>query len=210
MSISFNKKWCIVGSVFTIGLMASFVWNNQSKNTNIPISEIRGTFAIDYDNLNAVVGDADYVFVGKVVTEEGTIYKDSVMIEDKDGKDVEISSPYTNYTVSVIENIKGNLTTETPINIQKFGGLSKDKSEYFIYEGDELPIVDDTYIFYVYAQPDGSLLASGPVSNTPINTKRTRDLSSDDEYQDVLEAVENQELTQRKRFKSSYEVESNN
>ena len=90
-----------------------------STSDEIKTSYLRGTFSIDYSDLNAVVGDADYVFVGTVASEEGTVYKDAVTVETDDGKTREVSGPYTNYTVNVTKNIKGNLVTDTAIPIQK-------------------------------------------------------------------------------------------
>ena len=44
-----------------------------STSDEITTSYLRGTFSIDYSDLNAVVGDADYVFVGTVASDEGTV-----------------------------------------------------------------------------------------------------------------------------------------
>ena len=127
-------------------------------------------------------------------------------IVNEEGKVSEEATPYTNYTVDVVENIKGNLTTEETIPIQKTGGLSKDKSEYVIYEGDELPAVGQTYIFFTYAQPDGSLLLSGPVSNIGIKEKSADGLDSTTVYKEVVEAYKNQMETERQRYASMYEI----
>lgn len=86
----FAGYWC---AVFCIA--------KPSTSDEIKTSYLRGTFSIDYSDLNAVVGDADYVFVGTVASEEGTVYKDAVTVETDDGKTREVSGPYTNYTVNV-------------------------------------------------------------------------------------------------------------
>lgn len=179
-----------------------------STSDEIKTSYLRGTFSIDYSDLNAVVGDADYVFVGTVASEEGTVYKDAVTVETDDGKTREVSGPYTNYTVNVTKNIKGNLVTDTAIPIQKSGGLSEDGSQYFVYEGDELPVVGNEYIFFAYAQPDGSLLISGPVSNMSVsdNTSDIAPSSDSTEYSDIVDAYNNQVDSGRTRFTSSYEA----
>ena len=169
-----------------------------STSDEIKTSYLRGTFSIDYSDLNAVVGDADYVFVGTVASEEGTVYKDAVTVETDDGKTREVSGPYTNYTVNVTKNIP----------IQKSGGLSEDGSQYFVYEGDELPVVGNEYIFFAYAQPDGSLLISGPVSNMSVsdNTSDIAPFSDSTEYSDIVDAYNNQVDSGRTRFTSSYEA----
>lgn len=155
------------------------------------------------------MGDADYVFVGTVVSEEGNVYKDAITVETNVGNTKVISSPYTNYMVNVKENIKGNLITDEAIPIQKSGGLSEDGTQYFIYEGDELPVVGNTYIFFAYTQPDGSLLISGPISNMSMdnNTNGIALFSDSLEYDNVLEAYNNQIDSGRTRFNSIYEAE---
>ncbi len=180
--------------------------NKVIHQNEIPTSYLRATYAIDYNNLEMVVGDADYVFVGTISGKENTVYKNPVEVVDKEGKVNEETTPYTNYTVDVLENIKGNLTREEAIPIQKTGGLSKDKSEYIVYEGDELPVVGGTYIFFAYAQPDGSLLLSGPVSNIRLKENNADAVDSTTEYKEVVEAYKNQIETGRQRYTSLYEA----
>ena len=108
-----TKIGIFIGAVvilLVIGVLF-FCIAKPSTSDEIKTSYLRGTFSIDYSDLNAVVGDADYVFVGTVASEEGTVYKDAVTVETDDGKTREVSGPYTNYTVNVTKNIKGNLVT---------------------------------------------------------------------------------------------------
>lgn len=205
-----TKIGIFIGAVvilLVIGVLF-FCIAKPSTSDEIKTSYLRGTFSIDYSDLNAVVGDADYVFVGTVASEEATVYKDAVTVETDDGKTREVSGPYTNYTVNVTKNIKGNLVTDTAIPIQKSGGLSEDGSQYFVYEGDELPVVGNEYIFFAYAQPDGSLLISGPVSNMSVsdNTSDIAPFSDSTEYSDIVDAYNNQVDSGRTRFTSSYEA----
>ena len=76
------------------------------------------------------------------------------------------------------------------------------------YEGDELPVVGNEYIFFAYAQPDGSLLISGPVSNMSVsdNTSDIAPFSDSTEYSDIVDAYNNQVDSGRTRFTSSYEA----
>lgn len=196
----------VVVAVCVISVFASSQNNVQSDLGKIPITYLRATYAIDYSNLNEVVGDADYVFVGTVKKEETTVYKNVVSIENENGKIMEESSPYTNYKIDVLENIKGNLATEGEISIQKSGGISKDKTKYIVFEGDELPKVGKNYIFFAYAQPDGSLLLSGKVSNIDLKVDENADYENSTEYREVLKAYENQELSDRQRYTSEYDL----
>lgn len=215
-----NKK-NIIGLVAALVVIAvlvvSFGFNstrgNMTVNGNIPVSKLHGSFSINFDNINELVGDADYVFVGTVISEDGTEYKHPIMGEAADGEEYEIASPYTNYTISVLDNIKGELVTDTEVPIQKSGGLAQDGSQYFVYEEDELPEQGSVYIFYAYAQPDGSLLVSGPNSNEKINVKAraaTDDLTGTLEtisaVQEVIDALDTQVETERMRFVSTYDA----
>ena len=123
-----TKIGIFIGAVvilLVIGVLF-FCIAKPSTSDEIKTSYLRGTFSIDYSDLNAVVGDADYVFVGTVASEEGTVYKDAVTVDDRRWKrSGEVSGRYTNYTVNVTKNIKGNLVTDTAIPIQKSGGLSE-------------------------------------------------------------------------------------
>lgn len=68
----------------------------------------------------------------------------------------EYATPYTNYNVEVVQNIKGQLNQDKSIIIQKCGGINQDKESYVIKEGDYLPEVGNTYIFIIFAQDDGT------------------------------------------------------
>lgn len=166
-----------------------------------------GAFAIDYGDLNAVAGDADYVFVGKVESEDGTEYRDYVTIETELGGTKEIGDPYTKYTISVMENIKGDLMMEKAIPIVKYGGVSEDGKTCYLFDGDELPVAGNTYIFFAYAQDDGSLLISGPVSNVQVNNEdAVRARGNAITYEDVKDACQNQIDSGRERAVSIYEA----
>ena len=83
-----TKIGIFIGAVvilLVIGVLF-FCIAKPSTSDEIKTSYLRGTFSIDYSDLNAVVGDADYVFVGTVASEEGTVYKDAVTVETDDGK----------------------------------------------------------------------------------------------------------------------------
>ena len=196
-------------SVFTLlGCSQSVTTNPKNE-----VSPLRATFAIDVNNVNEVVGDADNVFVGYVEKLEGTEYKHPVTVETENGTK-EVSSPYTNYSITVIDNIKGNLKKNEPIPIQKSGGISEDQDVYFLYEGDSLPVEGKYYIFNTYNQPDGSILVSGPNSNIeldklvsgpkPLTTNSKSEIVNSGEYEKYAEAVENEVKSDRQRFESNY------
>lgn len=141
----------------------------SAEDSVIPISRIQGSFVINVDDQRELAAFADYVFVGEVLKNEGYEYRNPVAMEDGNGNEIMRGSPYANYTVQVLENIKGNLIMDKGIPIVKEGGLSEDGSCYEMFEDDELPVEKGIYIFYAYAQKDGSLLLSGPNSNIKID-----------------------------------------
>ena len=164
-------------------------------NKEIEISEVMGCYTIDVHSYEALAGNADYVMIGKVVDELGVDYKWSVMKENEDGTQTELTKPYTKYSVEVIENLKGELSQEEPIIISKDGGITKDGKFCDLYESDTLPVEGNEYVFYVYAQEDGRNLVSGPNSSIPLSDNR-KELSTISEEamldrESILEKVRN-------------------
>ncbi|CAM4017730.1 hypothetical protein [Saccharibacillus endophyticus] len=222
-----SKKKFILASILLILLVVLGINildnNNQSQSLTVstsqnqlPIEPIRGSFVVDIDNKNEVVGLVDYVFVARVVSEEGTIYKNVVTMEDENGETREAGSAYTNYKIEVLDNIKGNLKKEEPFEILKQGGISLDKKTIQVFEDDYLPEVNNSYIFLGYGQEDGSILISGSNSNILVNTPDSpneqsllsveKEITASEEYKAYQDAFENQvEIVQRERFASKFE-----
>lgn len=175
--------------------------------SDLPVSQIKGDFLYDINSLEEAVGIVDYVFLGKVESNSGTDYEDVVTAEDADGNLKNMGTPYTNYSVSVLENIKGNLRSDIAIQLKKHGGITSDQKEIFVFEKDFLPEVGKKYIFLVYAQPDGSLLVSGPNSNVSIENKmQMRSRTNQNILDEYKEAAKNEVIpAERERFISKYE-----
>lgn len=216
-----NKK--IVISLSAVLLMACaaigsmFFGKNESNFSDVdvstlPIYEMRGTFVYDTSDIREAVGIVDYVFVGSIVSNDGTTYEDTVVMEDENGRPKEVGTPYTHYTVQVNDNIKGELQTEATIAITKHGGVMQDNNGVFLFENDTLPEVGQTYVFLAYAQPDGSLLISGPDSNVLIEgtvsplSEQSMGLDANETYKAYETAYENEIIpVQRERYISVYE-----
>ncbi|MSA02996.1 cell surface protein [Lactonifactor sp. BIOML-A3] len=172
----------------------------QTKKV-LPIDIINGSFEVDTNNKEAMVGNADYVFVGEVVEYVDTEYK--FVNKTEDGKTSGL--PYSNYRVQVKQNLKGNLRQDSPIDLQKAGGINKDGTGYLLYTDDILPEIGRSYVFLVYVQPTGENLVSGPNSSIPLNRPSQNAVSSftlnSQEEVNVVEvyedAVEGQVDTQR-------------
>lgn len=200
----------ILSIVFTGCSPANSSQSGTESNVDVsslPTYAMRASFVYDTDNIQEAVGISDYVFIGEVVSCDGTEYRNIITMEDENGNPKEVGSPYTNYTVNVLENIKGELVTEQPIKLTKQGGVSQTQDAVYVFENDELPIANNTYVFLTYAQKDGSLLVSGPYSNILLNTADTYAITSSSEYEKYKEAVENEIIpVDRERFTSIYEV----
>lgn len=76
------------------------------------------------------VGVSDYVFVAKINKILRTEYKNPTEVQVNLFKKKTITTPYTVYSIDVIENIKGNLITTESIEYMQYGGLDEDKKGY--------------------------------------------------------------------------------
>ena len=117
------KKSSIYGILSIVLIVGMFFTGCASKNnasqlntnvSNLPIHQMHASFVYDTDNIREAVGICDYVFVAKVVSCDGTEYRNVITTEDEKGNPKEVGSPYTNYTIQVLENIKGELITDKP------------------------------------------------------------------------------------------------
>ncbi|MCD7727879.1 MAG: hypothetical protein LUH57_05995 [Ruminococcus sp.] len=178
---------CIVVVLVIAAVILLIVFKGNSKEDNADsISYVDGLFIIDYDDLREVAGSNDYIFVGQVISEGKT--------ED----DEELPLPVTEFKIRVEENIKGELITDEDITIYKSGGISDETGMLTLYEDDCMPEAGNRYVFYAFAQPDGTLLLSGPVSNVLIGSADTQganasdDYSENQEYLAALDAYENE------------------
>lgn len=212
-----NKKVLTAGVILTLGIVSltgvgycysskqdSNATNNKNVATsNLPVYTMKGDFVYDTGNVNESVGIADYVFLGKVIAQKGTTYEDVITTEDENGEPLEQGTPYTGYTVQVEENIKGELQTDDPIELKKHGGITQDSKSVILFDDDCLPEVGKEYIFLAYAQPDGSLLVSGPNSNVLDKNNTTEADTVVEKYKD---ATENEVIeVDRERYTSDYE-----
>lgn len=142
------KKSSIYGILSIVLIVGMFFTGCASKNnasqlntnvSNLPIHQMHASFVYDTDNIREAVGICDYVFVAKVVSCDGTEYRNVITTEDEKGNPKEVGSPYTNYTIQVLENIKGELITDKPIPIVKQGGISEKQDAIYLFENDSLP-----------------------------------------------------------------------
>ncbi len=133
---------------------------------NLPVCYSSASYCINVDDYDELVGHADFVFIGRVVEDLGETYENENIIE-VGNEVIVLNDPYTNYTVEVLNNIKGSL--DSTISLKKYGGLDQSKKCYIIMEDDFLPVEGETYIFVAYLQKDGTLQVCGKNSTIPYS-----------------------------------------
>ena len=205
MGFSDNQKIIILLSAtiiafLTIGTAIAFDTRNLEDN-EIPDPYIFISLAYDPYILSELTGSVGYVFVAKVSKVDGVVSPSSGLYS------------HIVYTAQVVENIKGELITNQPIHFQRAGDISEGGIYYPIIYGDSLPEVGQTYIFYAYAQPDGSLFVSGETSATPLTSLNYLEaampsaLQNAPEFVEAVDAYQNQiVIFEHERFISVYDV----
>jgi len=206
MGFSDNQKiislfFVVIIAFLTINTAIAFDTRNL-EDDEIPGPQIIVCPAFDPYNLPEFTGSADYVFVAKVCKVDGVVSPSSDFYS------------HIVYTAQVVENIKGELITGQPIHFQRAGDISKGGIYYPIIYGDSLPEVGQTYIFYAYAQPDGSLSVSGETSITPLTSLNYLEaampsaLQNAPEFVEAVDAYQNQieGRFEHERFISVYDV----
>ena len=157
---------------------------SEDELNQLPEYSISGSYSYDTSDIKQRVEHSELVFVAKVVSYDGSRLEDQAVREDEKKGSVLLGTPYTDYTVQVIENIKGNLELEKTIKIIKDGGLSPDGDSIYIWDNDELPRTGNVYIFCATQEPDGTPLICGPYSNILI-TKVDKNNSMLVKYRDI-------------------------
>jgi hypothetical protein len=186
-----NKKKKILLSGFAfVTIAAVFIaavwWINTTK-----INYSHAIYAYDVHDPEKTSYGADYIFVGVVEEELETIW-----IHD-------FNWPNTKYSVTNIQNIKGNLKLNEKIEIVKDGGKEKANPKYIaLMDGDILPEIGKTYIFLGKAPIEGNdiqeIFIDTPTSCIPITTadikakSSAKDITQTKEYQKYFEAYKNE------------------
>lgn len=108
----------------------------------------------DTSNPEIAVNISDYVFVAKVNKILRTEYRNPVEVEIGIGQSVIQKDPYTIYEIEVVENLKGNLKTNEPIEFVQYGGINEDGKSYSLLADSSFLNVGDYYLLMVGVIPD--------------------------------------------------------
>lgn len=178
-----------LANVVTILMIICIIAGCNDKKSDEELRKIIGTpeieteyykaaYVIDTDNLSSVTTYAKYIFVGEIEQYVKTEY------DSEDENEI-----YTYYSVKVKENIKGELITDSNIEVKKAGGIKKDQKSCLVCKGDILPAEGKTYIFAaVMFEADGSVYCFGP--NTVALLESNDDFKEDETYKKYIEAME--------------------
>lgn len=198
-----NKKICIaLISIILISIIL-LVFNNivltdRSNSRELPIYYTHSTYLHDTGTPEAAITVADYAFIAKINNIERTEYRHPVEIElNADGSRTKtIYSPYTIYNITVIENIKGNLTTEKNIELEQVGGLDKGSNFYTFPEGTGLLNIGEYYILLAYAPfENGNIQINRPTSIVSLGSIEN-ELNNSNTIKNIISANDIAKITE--------------
>lgn len=217
-----KKTKIIVISILSLIIFSSLFVFLLTKNTASSPQIISSQYnhAIDIENKSELSGFVDYIFIGKIEEKTGSITESEFRIETITGYEY-IEIPATKFSVSVLENIKGELRTDGAIEIFKSGGLTDDGKYLFLEDGDFILKTGDICIFFATVREDGTLYIQGKEFNlkldevaynqtyTKNNISKMEDLLEEikksEIYQEIRKSYENEIVFERERFTISEE-----
>lgn len=133
--------------------------NISNSKKDLPIYSTSAMWLYDTSTPEKAMGISDYAFVAKINKVLKTEYKNSVMLETSlNGKNKTVYDPYTVYEITIIENIKGEIITNKPIELMQYGGLNYDGKSYTLLENSELLIPGNYYILLSNVWPEENIL----------------------------------------------------
>ena len=172
--------------------------------SSMKIEYVQLNSLIDHNNKSAVIGSGDYTFIGYVDEFLRTEYEVDYTPTET------LYTPSSLYSVTVLENIKGDLILNESIPMFRFGGINYDgKSVMADFVG--FPEVGKAYIFTAWTNRKGEISifdsAVLDVEITKENVKEAVEKAKESEvFKFYTEAYENEEFfSSRERYTSVYE-----
>jgi hypothetical protein len=205
-----KKSVALVIAILLVGTVVLFssksneqtkVYDSFTLSSQIPVSYDDGSFVVNVNNPAEIVGWGDYVFVARVEDELRTEYTN--VREKEDGTIT--GKPYTVYSITVIDNLKGNLILGEPIEFFKHGGVNYDGESISLLEGDRLLEKGKYYILVAASETDGRIGQGMPNASIEIDANTMEGISSNEVYNNYINYVENEIIYERERFTSAYE-----
>lgn len=190
-----NTKIVIIIVMLCISLFATQYLMNPQKE--LPIQYVSGMNVINIKNPKEVVGYGDYVFVARV--------DDKIKSVHSSAEDLDPGIPMTTYSITVIDNLKGKIKKNTPINFSKIGGVSSSSNVLTLLEGDEMLEEDKYYILVAAGNQDGSMVQAAATAAVMLDVTNEEEIVSSQIYKDYEKYIEEEVEYSRPRYKSMYE-----
>lgn len=187
-----RKVIFILVLVIILSLLLIYV----NKERELEVSYFFASYDFDQNNLYEVVGYSDHVFVAKVEKNIKTKYDhvERIKLWKKFGL------PYTQYSLRVIENIKGHIEKNTEILYQQFGGLSIDKKVISLVQGDQLLEEGAYYIIAASTRSDGALYSTAPKGHQKIEITSEDKVLNLQAVKDFCVYYEDETFNERPRY----------
>lgn len=116
--------WILIFSIYS-----------PEKYSEMKVEYIYGEYALDVNSPFEVVGFSDYVFIARIDEKIGTHYEYSGL-STRFHVYERTAQAYTQYSIRVMDNIKGNLISSESITLNQFGGISLDRKTIELIEED--------------------------------------------------------------------------
>ena len=190
-----NTKIVIIIIMLCMSLFATqFLMKSQKE---LPIQYVSGMNVINIKNPKEVVGFGDYVFVARVDEEIKNVHSSA--------EDLDPGIPMTTYSITVIDNLKGKIKKNTPVELSKIGGISSSSNMVTLLEGDTMLEEDKYYILVAAGNHDGSIVQAAATGAVKLDVTSEEEIVSSQAYKDYEKYIEEEVEYQRPRYKSMYE-----
>ncbi|WP_312654476.1 hypothetical protein [Proteiniclasticum sp.] len=190
-----NTKIVIIIIMLCMSLFATqFLIKSQKE---LPVQYVSGMNVINIKNPMEVVGFGDYVFVARIDEEIKNVHSRA--------EDLDPGIPMTTYSITVIDNLKGKIKKNTPVELSKIGGISSSSNMVTLLEGDTMLEEDQYYILVAAGNDDGSMIQVAATGAVKLDVTSKEEIVSSQAYKDYEKYIEAEVEYQRPRYKSMYE-----
>lgn len=169
----------------------------MKSQKELPIQYVSGMNVINIKNPKEVVGFGDYVFVARIDEEIKNVHSSA--------EDLDPGIPMTTYSITVIDNLKGKIKKNTPVELNKIGGISSSSNMVTLLEGDTMLEEDKYYILVAAGNDDGSIVQAAATGAVKLDVTSKEEIMSSQAYKDYKKYIKEEVKYQRPRYKSKYE-----
>lgn len=153
--MKYNKKIILlIICIIILGAIMGYISIKNNFYYNDKKSTISHAMRLyDTSNKELAVQMSDYIFVAKINSILKTDYRNPIETETSNNQKIIIKTPYTIYEITVLENLKGNLIKNTPIEFVQYGGINEDGKSYTLLDNTPLLNVGEYYLLLVETLP---------------------------------------------------------